>query len=307
MLVVVYMLNNIIFLLSDTKVQLRMPTSKEVLAQRWLQKTEEEKEQIRKKNAERIRTLRAKKGQKKRSEMNSEELAKIRAKDRYNKSQRRKKMTEDQNEEVRTTERERIARRRKQSKENVNMKQESDGKQKKQTDLQKLGKKKMKQLANNCRIQRKLETKRSEKEKENIQAEKVEKMREKRKLMTPNGEMLARIHARMGMRDWRRYGYLREYKQRKIRNSFNPSLWKKEPHAISEYFGKVKEVETKEERKEELRRMNRIRVARHRMKVKRMLQEPIIIDNYGQKGAYELLREKNIEEFEKLKKESGLF
>ena len=80
-----------------------------------------------------------------------------------------------------------------------------------------------------------------------------------------------------------------------------------EPHAISIYFGKVKEVETKEGRKEELRRMNRIRVERRRKKVKRMLQEPIIIENYGEKGAYELLWDKNIEEVEKLKKESGLF
>ena len=80
-----------------------------------------------------------------------------------------------------------------------------------------------------------------------------------------------------------------------------------EPHAISEYFAKVKEVETKQERNEELRRMNRIRVERHRMKVKRILQEPVIIENYGEKGDYELLRDKNIQELERLKKESGLF
>ena len=88
---------------------------------------------------------------------------------------------------------------------------------------------------------------------------------------------------------------------------FNPSLWTMEPHPISEYFAKVKEVETQEERKEELRRMNRIRVERHRLKVKRMVQEPVFIENNGEKGAYELLREKNIKEFEILKKKSGLF
>ena len=38
-----------------------------------------------------------------------------------------------------------------------------------------------------------------------------------------------------------------------------------------------------------------------------MLQEPVIIENYGEKGEYELLREKNIQEFERLKEESGLF
>ena len=53
--------------------------------------------------------------------------------------------------------------------------------------------------------------------------------------------------------------------------------------------------------------MNRLRVQRHRMKLKKMLQDPIIIKDCGQKGEYELLREKNIQEFEMLKKKSGLF
>ena len=38
-----------------------------------------------------------------------------------------------------------------------------------------------------------------------------------------------------------------------------------------------------------------------------MLQEPITIGEYGEKGPYELLRERNIQEFEKLKRDSGLF
>ena len=286
-----------------------MPTNKEVLAQRWNQKTEEEKEQIRKKNAERIRLLRAKKGQKKRSEMNPDELAKVRAKDRYKKIQRRKKMTEDQKEKIRAMDRENAARRRKQNQEN--MKKEKDLNEEKKfqikTDLKKLGIKRMKQLRNNCRIQNKIETKRSKEEKEDIKTAKVEKLREKRKRMTDNGKILARIYARQGMREHRKYGFLREYKQRKQRDSFNPSLWTMEPHPLSEYFRKVKEVETKDERKEELRRMNRIRVERHRLKVKKMLQEPVFIEDYGEKGAYELLREKNIKEFEILKEKSGLF
>ena len=69
----------------------------------------------------------------------------------------------------------------------------------------------------------------------------------------------------------------------------------------------IKEKETDLERKEELKRMNRLRVQRHRMKLKKMLQDPIIIKDCGQKGEYELLREKNIQEFEMLKKKSGLF
>ena len=119
--------------------------------------------------------------------------------------------------------------------------------------------------------------------------------------MTKDGKMLARIYAREGMREHRRFGFLREYKQRRNRS------WKREPHPVSEYFEKVKEVETEEERKAELKRKNRIRVERHRMKVKRMLQEPILIETFQEKGAYELLRERNIKEFEKKKKDSGLF
>ena len=50
-----------------------------------------------------------------------------------------------------------------------------------------------------------------------------------------------------------------------------------------------------------------MRVERHRERVKKLLQEPVIIEDYGAKGEYELLRERNIKEFEKLKNESGLF
>ena len=53
--------------------------------------------------------------------------------------------------------------------------------------------------------------------------------------------------------------------------------------------------------------MNRNRVKKHRLKVKKLLQEPVIIKDYGPKGDYELLREKNIRELEKLKKDSGMF
>ena len=165
----------------------------------------------------------------------------------------------------------------------------------------------IKQLRNNCKIQHNIETKRTEEEKEKIQIEKVKKMREKRRGLTEKGKILARIIAKQGMSEHRRYGFLREYKQRKTRDRFDPHLWEMEPNPISVYFGKVKEVETKAERKEELRRMNRIRVERHRLKVKKMLQEPVFIEDYGEKGAYELLREKNIKEFEILKEKSGLF
>ena len=52
---------------------------------------------------------------------------------------------------------------------------------------------------------------------------------------------------------------------------------------------------------------NRLRVKRHRQKIKKLLQKPVIIEENGSKSDYELLREKNMEELERLKKESGLF
>lgn len=286
-----------------------MPRSKEVLAQEWAEKSEEERNQIRKKTAERIRIMRAKKGQKKRSEMDPDELAKERAKDRYKKMQKRKKMTEEKKEKIRARNRENMARKRSQNRANKKNKKDLVKKKKKHSAafLLGLGEKRMKQLMNNCRIQSKIEAKRTQEQMEEIQVKKVEKMREKRLEMSEIEDQRWRIQARQWMREWRNHGFLREYKQRKRRNSLDPRIWSMESHAISEYFDKVKEVETKQERNEELRRMNRIRVERHRMKVKRILQEPVIIENYGEKGEYELLRDKNIQEFERLKKESGLF
>ena len=279
-----------------------MPTSKEVLALRWAQKSEEEKNEVRKKTAERIKLLRSKKRPKKRSEMNPEELAKVRAQDRYRKIQRRKKMTDEQKEKIRAKDREATAKKRRQDKLDKEKKTEGNNKKiKPQINLQRIEKNKMKQFSKNCKTQQKLQIRRTEEEIETILDEKVEKISERRSKMTKDGKMLARIYAREGMREHRRFGFLREYKQRRNRS------WKREPHPVSEYFEKVKEVETEEERKAELKRKNRIRVERHRMKVKRMLQEPILIEAFQEKGAYELLREKNIQEFEKRKKESGLF
>ena len=74
---------------------------------------------------------------------------------------------------------------------------------------------------------------------------------------------------------------------------------------LREYRKKQKSEEI--ERKENLKRMNRVRVQRHRLKVKKMLEEPVIIDSNGTKGEYEMIRERNIRELEKLKQESGLF
>ena len=70
---------------------------------------------------------------------------------------------------------------------------------------------------------------------------------------------------------------------------------------------RVSEEAAEIQRKENLKRINRIRVNRHRQKMKMLLEEPVIIEENGEKCEYEKLREKNIQEFERLKKQSGLF
>ena len=279
-----------------------MPTNKEELALRWAMKSEEEKNLIRKKNAQKVKLHRAGKVSKKRSEMKPEELSKLRETDKRKKRKKRMKMTDEQRDTVKAKDRERKAKDREKK---VNDKEKKAKEAK--TDLNKWEQKKMKQLLDNCKTQQKLETKRTEDEKEDIQVEKVRNMREKRSQMRITAKNLARIHAKNGMREHRTFGYIKEYKQRKRRDSFHPESWEKEPHAISEYFQRVKESETTLERKEKMKRMNKIRVERHREKIRKMLQAPIIVENYGEKGEYELLREKNIQEFERLKEESGLF
>ena len=282
-----------------------MPTSKDVLALRWANKTEEEKKLVRKKNAERIRKMRAKNGRKKRSDLDTDELLRQRVMDRNNKRQQRKNLTEEKRLEARTKDRKQKAKKNSESKEP--RKEQRKEKKKLEFDLDEFEKKKTKQLSNNCKTQQKILANRTEEEEEEVQIGQVKKMRKKRSMLKVEGKMLARLHAKEGMREHRKFGYIREYKQRKRRESFDPESWEKDPHAISEYFEKVKQQETEKERKEEKKRQNRIRVEKHRMKIKKMLQDPVQIENYGEKSEYELFREKNILERERLMKESGLF
>ena len=132
-------------------------------------------------------------------------------------------------------------------------------------------------------------------------------MRQNRSELSEEGKTLARLEAKEGMREHREHGYIREYKQRKRRKWYNPNSWELEPNALSKYFEKKKQQETEEDRKEEKKRKNRNRVEKHRLKIKNMLQDPVIIENYGEKSEYELLRERNILERETMMKESGLF
>ena len=145
-------------------------------------------------------------------------------------------------------------------------------------------------------------------------------MREIRSDFTRLGKKLARRKARKGMRVCRKFGYLQKYKQRRSRceydafkirehgtdkNGFTWFFKERMQKYLREYRKKQESEET--ERKENLKRMNRVRVQRHRLKVKKKLEEPVIIDSYGKKGEYELIRERNIRELEKLKQKSGLF
>ena len=288
-----------------------MPTRKEVIALRWANKTEEEKRKEREKNAEKVRKFWAKNGRKKRSEMDPTELQRQRLMDSNNKKENKKSMTEEEKSAARAKDRERKARKRSKCKEKEEEKRKDMDERKTNSrlvaELNKFEKRKKKQLRNNCWIQERLRADRTNEEEEEIQVRMVKNMRDRRSKLSVEGKMLANMQAREGMRDHRKYGCIREYKQRKKRKSYDPHSWKIEPDAVSEYFAKKKQEETEEDRKEENKRKNRIRVERHRLKIKQLLQDPVIIEYYGEKSQYELVREKNILEREKMMKKSGLF
>ena len=64
-------------------------------------------------------------------------------------------------------------------------------------------------------------------------------------------KILAAIEAKEGMRENRKFGFLREYKQRKRRDLDNPHSWQYVYSAVSEYFKTRKEKQTKEQTKEQ--------------------------------------------------------
>ena len=100
-------------------------------------------------------------------------------------------------------------------------------------------------------------------------------------------------------------GYLREYKQRKRRHQNDPYRYgdagvsrngysiltlylsrRRKQKLITRLYRDTEEASEKQ-RKENLKRMNRIRVNRHRQKVKKLLEEPVIIEEKGEKCEYE--------------------
>ena len=263
-----------------------MPSKKEDLALAWLQKSEEEKKLIRQKNAERMRLARAKKGIKKRSEMTPEELDMVRTKDRRQKRDKRKEMSEEEREVVKAKDRVRKA-------EGSQMKKltniSKSLKEIKNIDLKIDCKeqKKLKQLMNNCKIQAKIRGNRTEQETEEVNVDLVIRNRRMRSSRSRVGKILAAIEAKEGMREYRKFGFLREYKQRKRRDLDNPHSWQYVYSAVSEYFKtrKVKQTKehTMEQKKYRLKQLNKLRVLRHRRKVKKMLLEPLIIEKAEKK------------------------
>ena len=305
-----------------------MPYSKEDHALRWAQASDEEKSERRKRNAEAQRKCRARKEKKSVTEMSSEEKERKRALDRKDQKKKRANMTEEEREANRAKDRQRkkkyrIQKKEKESEDKVKMKHA------KHSDLDNLEGKKDKQQKNNCRIQRKIRNERTSQEKEKVNANLADRFRERQEMMTSKGKQLARLRAKLGMRVCRKFGYLRKYKQRKIRDDCDPYMfarigvdkngysslsqdYQKKQDKIIRKFRKKLEKDEKTNRKdsnkkEELREKSRIRVQRHRKKVKKMLQEPVILEENSEKGPYELLRENNIKEFDRLKKASGLF
>ena len=319
-----------------------MPSSKEHIALKWALASDEEKNEKRRKHAEAQRRYRAKKGKKERSEMTSDQIVWKRELDKKNQRKRRNKLTKEEEDTIKAKDKERKKKYRQEKKnkkdkgKEVSLGQDSYfGK----SDLDKLEEKKIKQQKKNCKIKRKIRDKMTAEEKEKIHVDLVKRSRMRQSVMTIEGKLLAGMKAKEGMRVCRKFGYLREYKQRRIRDYYDPSKYgtigvdkygyssrswlykrkqertvrkrrEKKEHKKTNQISRAEFIRKNEEelkRKDELKRKNRVRVNRHRMKVKKLLQDPVFIDDYGPKGDYELLREKNIRELERLKKESGLF
>ena len=274
-----------------------MQSSKEDIALWW----ENEK---RKRHAEAQKRYREKKGKQKVSEMRRQDLNWKRVQDRINQQNRRANMTQEEKDIIRAKDRERKAKKNQEKKDNT---------------IVFKGGKASKQQKNNNRTQKKIRDKRIEEDKEKMNAYQAESMRKLRSVLTNQEEILSRMKAKNGMRLSRKFGYLGEYKQRKARCSYDAFKYcryraHKNGYAKNYPYDRKKKMERRGERRlfrkkqESLKQLNnRLRVKRHRLKIKKMLQEPVVIEEDGKMSDYELLREQNIKEFDKLKKESGLF
>ena len=285
-------------------------------------KTSQEKDlEKRKRHAEAQKRYRDKKGNLKRSELCSKDIDRLRELDLKSKKKKRAKMTKEEKDFARAKDRESKAKKKKVIKEIERVEAERIAKNK-EVNSYPCDKRKLRLKKQNDRIQRMIRDGRTEEEKEKRNAGQAAMMREMRREFTKFGRTLARRKARRGMRVSRKLGYLEKYKQRKSRceedafecrwnwdtvdkNGYTWTFKERMEKYLRMYRKKHGVAEL--EKKENLKRMNRVRVQRHRLKVKKMLEEPVLIDTYGAMGEYELIRERNIRELERLKKESGLF
>ena len=271
-----------------------------------------------KRHSEAQKRYRRKKGIQKRSEKSPEDQAHLKELDRKNQKNKKANMTEEERDIFKAKDRKRKAEERKAKKEKE---------RKAEAEIDDLNTQKRKKLIQkkNRRTQMKIRNKRTEEEKERRNAEQTERMRMFRSEMTIQCKKLAVMKAKVGMRACSKFGYLREYKQRKRRDETDPYRYgdagvsrngysiltlylsrRRKQKLITRSY-RVSEEAAEMQRKENLKRMNRIRVNRHRQKMKKLLEEPVIIEENGEKCKYETLREKNIQKFERLKKQSGLF
>ena len=272
-----------------------MSSSKEDLALKWAQISEKKK-----RHAEAQKRYRSKKGIQKRSEKSPKDQAYLRELDRKNQKNKKANMTEEERDIFKAKDRKRKAEERKAKKEKER-KAEID-------DLNTQKRKKLIQKKNR-RTQMKIRNKRTEEEKERRNAEQTERMRMFRSEMTIQCKKLAVMKAKVGMRACSKFAY--RYGDAGVsKNGYSILtlyLSRRRKQKLITRSYRVSEEAAEIQRKENLKRINRIRVNRHRQKMKMLLEEPVIIEENGEKCEYEKLREKNIQEFERLKKQSGLF
>ena len=237
-----------------------MQSSKEDIALWW----ENEK---RKRHAEAQKRYREKKGKQKVSEMRTQDLNWKRVQDRINQQNRRANMTQEERDIIRAKDRERKAKKNQEKKNNT---------------IVFKGGKASKQQKNNNRTQKKIRDKRIEEDKEKVNAYQAESMRKLRSNLTNQEQILSRMKAKNGMRLSRKFGYLGEYKQRKARCSYDAFKYcryraHKNGYAKNYPYDRKKKMERKGERRlfrkkqESLKQLNnRLRVKRHRLKIKKM-------------------------------------
>ena len=277
---------------------------KEYMRVKRKEMSEDEKIDYRKRDAERKRVARKGKKAQRRDEMCPEDLSYLRARERKNQKNKRDRRTSEEKKSFKIHDSERKAKQRAAAKQKKKCKKE-----KRPYRIlidKKFEKLYLKELRNGRRIQQKIRNGKSPEERELDNIDSVKRTRNIRENWSEAEKEYAREQAWKGMTFLRRGGKrLREYCQRKRRPEHSKqAMWnsflKKNPHCKDLVMKRVEilheeVISYKQERGEFWNR-----------RVKGTELEYTTFPEY-EKGAYELLREKNIAELERLKQESGLF